>query len=175
MYYFSKSRTFPRVPDEPYQILFVCMGNICRSPAAEIIFRHRVNEAGLRKYFDIDSAGTTNYQQGNPPDPRMARVLQKRDYSVCGTARKIRHQDLEDSQLILVMDRENREDLLVEDADGKNRHKIRYLTDFCKKLQATHVPDPYCGSAQDFENVADLIEDACDGLLEFLKKDLESP
>ena len=172
MYFFNNSRNFPSVPDEPRQILFVCMGNICRSPAAEIVFRHRVNEAGLQKNFVIDSAGTTNYQQGNPPDPRMARVLQKRGYSVSGTARKIQPQDLEDSQLILVMDRENRENLLVVDADGKNRHKIRYLTDFCRKLQATHVPDPYCGSAQDFENVADLIEDACGGLLEFLNGDL---
>ena len=81
------------------------MGNICRSPAAEIIFRHRVNEAEQQKIFIIDSAGTTNYQQGNPPDPRMARLLQKRGYSVSGTARKIQHKDLDDSQLVLVMDR----------------------------------------------------------------------
>lgn len=151
------------------------MGNICRSPAAEIIFRHGVIEAGLEKTFAIDSAGTTNYQQGNPPDPRMARVLQKRGYAVSGTARKIRFKDLEESQMVLVMDRENLEDLLALDAEGRNRYKIRTLTDFCRKLQATHVPDPYCGSAQDFENVADLIEDACGGLLDFLKKNLESP
>ena len=175
MYYFNKLQTFPVVTNEPHQILFVCMGNICRSPAAEIIFRHRVNEAGLQKIFIIDSAGTTNCQQSNPPDSRMARLLQKRDYSVSGTARKIKHKDLEDSQLVLVMDRENYEDLLILDADRQNRHKIRYLTDFCRKSQATHVPDPFYGSAQDFETVADLIEDASAGLLEFLKKNLELP
>lgn len=152
------------------KILFVCMGNICRSPAAEIVFHAMVAQSGRSQQFLIDSAGTTGEHQGNPPDVRMVRTLEKRGYPIFGTSRQIQADDLEVFDHILVMDQDNLRNVLALDPAGKYRSKIRKLSDFCQKTQADLVPDPYYGGASGFELVADLVEDACAGLLVELTK-----
>lgn len=151
------------------KVLFVCMGNICRSPAAEIIFHQQVKQAGLSSSFLIDSAGTTGYHEGNPPDRRMIRTLEKRGYPVFGCSRPVVDDDFSTFDHILIMDQDNERELLSRPASAPYRHKIRFLTDFATRHKDRFVPDPYYGGDQGFEHVADLIEDACQGLLSELK------
>ncbi len=148
------------------RVLFVCMGNICRSPAAEIIFRHQVADAGREQDFEIDSAGTISYHTGNPPDPRMAETLQRRGYRVTGRARQIQKADLERFDLILTMDEENLENVRKLDPDGRHHGKIRPFVDYLRELESPRIPDPYYGGQKGFERVIDLLEDGCQGLLE---------
>ncbi|MCH7225954.1 low molecular weight protein-tyrosine-phosphatase [Haloferula sp. A504] len=154
----------------PYRILFVCMGNICRSPAAEIVFTRLAEQAGLGDRLEIDSAGTIGYHAGSPPDPRMSETLESRGYVVEGSARQVKRRDLEIHDLILCADRENLHDVRLLDPSGSTHHKIRLLTDYCREHDADHVPDPYYGARGGFEEVADLIEDASAGLIEDLLK-----
>lgn len=157
---------------KPFRVLFVCMGNICRSPAAEIIFRQQVDEAGLSEAIAIDSAGTIGFHAGKGPDPRMADTLRRRGYAIAGRSRQVTTRDLAEFDLILAADSENLADLRRLDRDGLHRAKIRLLVDYCVEKEATHVPDPYYGGQQGFEEVADLVEDACAGLLEEIRKRL---
>ena len=152
----------------PVRVLFVCMGNICRSPAAEIVFRKLVADADRLADFEIDSAGTIGFHTGNPPDPRMAETLRRRGYPVAGRSRQIKPADLQRFDLILCADRENLTDVRDLDFEKNYREKIRLLTDFCRRHEATKVPDPYYGGPEGFEHVADLVEDACAGLLDHL-------
>lgn len=157
---------------KPFRVLFVCMGNICRSPAAEIIFRKQVGDAGLDEAIDIDSAGTIGYHAGKGPDPRMADTLRRRGYPIAGRARQVTAADLAEFDLVLAADEENLADLRRIDREGLHRAKIRLLVDSCVEKEATHVPDPYYGGQQGFEEVADLVEDACAGLLEEIRREL---
>ena len=152
-----------------FSVLFVCMGNICRSPAAEIVFRKRVDEAGLTDRIRIDSAGTTGYHTGKGPDPRMAATLKSRGYPIAGRARQVTAADLADFDLVLAADEENLADLHRLDRGGIHRAKLRLLVEFCERHRAPRVPDPYYGGPQGFEEVADLVEDACGGLLALVK------
>ena len=154
---------------KPFRVLFICMGNICRSPAAEIVFRKQVAEAGLADAIDIDSAGTIGYHAGKGPDPRMADTLRRRGYPIAGRSRQVTARDLAEFDLILAADEENLADLRRLDRAGIHRDKIRLLTDSCVEKEATYVPDPYYGGQQGFEAVADLVEDACGGLLEEIR------
>lgn len=144
------------------------MGNICRSPAAEIIFHQKVRESKIANHFLIDSAGTIGLHQGNPPDHRMRHLLQQRGYEIFGSSRKIQADDLALFDHILVMDDANERDLRAMDRKQQYSTKIRKLTDFCLHHRANEVPDPYYGGEQGFAHVIDLIEDACDGLLKTL-------
>jgi protein-tyrosine phosphatase len=157
---------------KPFRVLFVCMGNICRSPAAEIIFRHQVDEAGLNDAIHIDSAGTIGYHAGKGPDPRMADTLRRRGYPIAGRARQVAARDLAEFDLILAADEENLADLRRLDRERLHHGKVRLLVDYCVEKEATHVPDPYYGGQQGFEEVADLVEDACGGLLEEIRRKL---
>lgn len=150
------------------KILFVCMGNICRSPAAEIIFRDLVQKADRHKEFLIDSAGTIGLHQGNPPDARMRRHLAQKGYQVFGSSRKIVANDLATFDLILVMDEANERDVKSLDPHGHYQSKIRRLTDFSNQHQMNEVPDPYYGGEEGFAQVVELIEDSCSGLLRSL-------
>ena len=152
------------------KVLFVCMGNICRSPAADIICRKLAAEAGLGDRLEVDSAGTIGYHSGNPPDPRMSRTLAARGYPIDGRARQVRRRDLDVHDLILCADRDNLDDVRALDPGGTTHPKIRLITDYCRHHEASHVPDPYYGGADGFERVADLLEDACAGLLEELRR-----
>jgi protein-tyrosine phosphatase len=151
---------------KPFRVLFVCMGNICRSPAAEIVFRSRVALAGRTAQFSIDSAGTIGHHAGKAPDSRMAATLSARGYLISGKSRQIRPADLLDFDLILVMDQENLSNVRALDPAQQHRDKIRQLTDFCTSSAAHEVPDPYYGGQAGFEKVADLVEDAAQGLLD---------
>lgn len=148
------------------RVLFVCMGNICRSPAAEIIFRHQVAEAGRQDEFEIDSAGTIGYHEGSPPDPRMSDALKRRGFSVSGRARQIREADLEAFDLIVTMDESNLENVRDLDPSGRLHAKIQPLVDFCRAHDDPRVPDPYYGGQKGFEHVIDLLIDGCAGILE---------
>ncbi|MEK7952761.1 low molecular weight protein-tyrosine-phosphatase [Luteolibacter soli] len=157
---------------KPIRVLFVCMGNICRSPAAEIVFRHQVADAGLNDAIEIDSAGTIGYHAGKGPDPRMADTLRRRGYTIEGRSRQVTAEDLRDFDLLLAADEDNLADLRRLDRTGTHREKIRLLVEYCVEKEANHVPDPYYGGQRGFEDVADLVEDACQGLLDTLKRQI---
>lgn len=146
-------------------ILFVCMGNICRSPTAHGVFRQRVQQAGLDDRIHIDSAGTHNYHPGAPPDIRSQQHAAKRGYDLSDLrARQITDADFDQVDLLLVMDWDN---LALTEAlcPPAHRRKLRRLTEFCLTQDAAVVPDPYYGGEAGFDYVLDLIEDASDGLL----------
>ena len=153
-----------------HSILFVCMGNICRSPAAEGIMQHKVQEQGLEHFFYIDSAGTYGWHEGELPDNRMRSHASRRGYMLTSRSRPIKYDDFEQFDLIIGMDDDNIQNLKRMAPNLESQRKIRRMTDFCRSLTADCVPDPYYGGASGFELVLDLLEDACDGLLENLKK-----
>lgn len=155
-----------------YNLLFVCMGNICRSPAGENIFRHVVREAGLSNQIDCDSAGTIGMHAGNKPDARMSKTIRRRGYEVNGSARQFGLRDFEVFDLILTMDEENYQNVIKLTSNEEERAKVRRFTDFCSRHNHEEVPDPYYGGNAGFELVADLIEDGAEGLLNHVKKEL---
>lgn len=150
---------------KPYSVLFVCMGNTCRSPTAHGVFRHKVKAQGLEHRITVDSAGTHNYHPGSPPDDRSQEHALKRGYDLADLrARQITAVDFEQHDLILVMDWDNL--ALVQDiCPPQVQKKVRRLTEFCLVSDSPVVPDPYYGGADGFEQVLDLVEDACDGLM----------
>lgn len=149
-------------------VLFVCMGNICRSPTGEGVFRHYVGEAGLGAVIRVDSAGTTDYHTGEAPDARMQEAAARRGYVLDSAARRVRTADLEAFDLIVPMDHDNL--AVLEHLAGGPRPHIRllgsYLEDGGDNAVARPVPDPYFGGARGFEEVLDMIEAACPALLE---------
>ena len=148
-----------------YAILFVCMGNICRSPTADGVFRQKVVDNGLSDLVRVDSAGTHNYHPGSPPDGRAQAAAARRGYDLSALrARQVQAADYAAFDLILVMDQDNLAEL-QENCPSEFQHKLRLLTEFCQVHQASVVPDPYYGGADGFEQVLDLVEDACEGLL----------
>ncbi|KAJ8568458.1 hypothetical protein K7X08_027991 [Anisodus acutangulus] len=159
---------------KPFSVLFVCLGNICRSPAAEGVFTDLIKKKGLDSKFKIDSAGTINYHEGNDSDPRMRAAAKKRGIAITSISRPIRPSDFKDFDLILAMDEQNKADILGalerwihrEPLPADAAEKVRLMCSYCKKHDETEVPDPYYGGAQGFEKVLDLLEDACDSLLE---------
>jgi protein-tyrosine phosphatase len=155
-----------------YSILFVCMGNICRSPTAHGVFRQQVARAGLAERVRVESAGTHNYHPGRPPDERSQEHAARRGYDLSDLrARQIRASDFERHDLILAMDWDNLA-LVQEQCPSAHQHKVRRFTEFCRELDATVVPDPYFGGPQGFEEVLDLVEDACAGLLQHVQQRL---
>jgi protein-tyrosine phosphatase len=161
----------PAAP-KPFRVLFVCMGNICRSPAADIVMRKLVSSERLSGRIEIDSAGTIGYHTGKGPDPRMAATLTRRGYSPSGSARQVLLADLDAFDLVLAMDEDNFRDLRDLAKTAAQRVKIRRFTEFCHNHQATAVPDPYYGGDEGFEDVADLIEDGAKGLLAWISQQL---
>ena len=158
-----------------YNILFVCMGNICRSPAGENIFRQVVENAGLSKHIHCDSAGTIGIHSGNKPDTRMSKTIRRRGYKVTGHARQFSLQDFENFNLILVMDNENHKNILKLADTEEERAKLKMFTSICLQHHHHEVPDPYYGGDTGFQLVADLIEDGSNGLIKYLKKELDLP
>ncbi len=152
-------------PRKPFRVLFVCMGNICRSPAAEIIFRKQIHDANLTELVETDSAGTTDFHRGSPPDSRMAETLRRAGYEIAGRARGIKHEDLDRFDLIVTMDEENLADVRRLDKSRQFHEKIRPMVSYCKHHEDARVPDPYYGGQRGFDHVLRLLEDACSGLV----------
>lgn len=150
-------------------VLFVCMGNICRSPTAEGVFRHYVNEAGLAELIHVDSAGTHAYHIGEPPDRRANAAAERRGISLADIrARRVTNDDFETFDYIIAMDEDNQERLL-ERAPDEHRSKVQLFLSYAS-VSETEVPDPYYGGAAGFDRVLDLVEAASRGLLETLSK-----
>jgi protein-tyrosine phosphatase len=159
-----------------WRVVFVCMGNICRSPTAHGVFRHKVREAGLAPRIKIESAGTHNYHPGEPPDERSQEHARRRGYDLSDLrAKPLQRALIEAADLILVMDWDNLALVQAQCAEeGLSAHlpKVRRFTEFCLRLESPIVPDPYYGGAHGFEQVLDLVEDASDGLLAFARQRL---
>ncbi len=150
-----------------FKILFVCMGNICRSPTAEAVFSKKLAERDILHKFKIDSAGTHNFSPGAPPDERTQAYALKRGYDLSNLrARPVAERDFEEFDLLLTMDWDNRA-LLEESCPPLHLYKIRGLAEFLQTTQASVIPDPYYGGDQGFEHVLDLIEEASEGLMKF--------
>ena len=157
------------------KLLFVCLGNICRSPTAEAVMRHLLEEEGLTDEIELDSAGTGSWHIGKPPDERATAAAKARGINLTGEGRKVANNDFDESDLILTMDRENLVDVLAVAPDEEAREKVKLLREFDPQAVESgnlDVPDPYYGGEDGFENVLDLVERACRGLLDHLKADL---
>ena len=155
-----------------YKLLFVCMGNICRSPAGEAVMRHLIEAGGLADQIECDSAGTIAFHTGNRPDQRMHAAAKNRGINTGGRARQICDDDYYLFDLILTMDDENLENILSMAPAGDYPAEIRPFCHFVTESTATEVPDPYYGGAQGFETVLDLLEDGCVNLLEHAQSQL---
>jgi len=151
------------------RILFVCMGNICRSPLAHGVFQRLIEQTGLNEHIEIDSAGTHAYHEGNSPDPRAQAVAMRRGIDISRQrARRVAEADFEKFDYILVMDQDNLR-ALEASCPPQHVHKLNLLLKFAPELQAREVPDPYYGGATGFEQVLDLVEAASEGLLRHLR------
>lgn len=155
-----------------FRVLFVCMGNICRSPTAQAVFRRKLESAGIANRIEVDSAGTHGYHLGEGADPRTSRAAASRGYDLSGhRARKITWQDLQDFDLILAMDKTNL-DNLRRIASPEQQKRIKLFMDYSANFNDDEVPDPYYGLGHTFDLVLDMIEDASTGLLKVTKKAL---
>ncbi len=150
------------------KVLFVCMGNICRSPMAEGVFRRMLEDVGLSERIYVDSAGTHSYHIGAPPDTRSQAMALRRGVDLRSLrARQVTVEDLAEFDYVLAMDRDNFEHLLAlgQNQDQESRRRVQLFLDFAPDLPEREVPDPYYGGSGGFERVMDLVEEAARGLL----------
>ena len=165
----------PQAGARPTRVLFVCLGNICRSPTAEGVMRALVNEAGMEDRIQLESAGTGAWHVGSPPDRRASEAASARGVELGGRARQVRAEDFEDFDLLLAMDGENARELRRQAQGDEERAKVRLLREFDPASAGAadlDVPDPYYGAAGGFDEVFELVHAACDGLLEQIVRDL---
>jgi protein-tyrosine phosphatase len=154
---------------KPVRILFVCTGNICRSPTAEGVFRHLVRSEGLEDRIGTDSAGTHDYHVGEPPDPRSVAAAMRRGYDIKDLrARRLAPDDFARFDLLLAMDRGHLR-LMRRLAPAPAAPRLRLFLDYAPRLGLSDVPDPYYGDARDFESALGLIEHGARGLLDALR------
>ncbi len=155
------------------KVLFVCLGNICRSPSAEAVFKGIVRKEGLADEFEIDSAGTLGWHAGEPADPRMQLHAIKRGYKLTSLSRQFNPDtDFDYFDYIIGMDDSNISNLRSMARTEDDLGKIYKMTDFSREFAFDEIPDPYYGGDAGFELVLDLLEDACEGLLEAIRADL---
>lgn len=152
------------------RVLFCCLGNICRSPTAEAVFRARVEEAGLGQHIEIDSAGTHDYHIGKPPDTRTQRAAMKRGYDMSGLrGRQVQISDFSRFDFVLAMDHANMENLLRL-CPQKEQGRLDLFLKYASRHGEREVPDPYYGGEEGFERVLDMVEDAAEGLLMYIRQ-----
>ena len=152
-------------------VIFVCMGNICRSPSGEAVMNRVVEKAGLSDKIKCDSAGTIAYHEGEKADSRMQRHARQRGYDLTSIARKFRFPDFERFDYIIAMDNANFVDILALDKESEFVSKVSKMMSYSNNFEDEEVPDPYYGGPDGFEHVLDLLEDACQGLLEKIIED----
>ena len=153
-----------------YKVLFVCLGNICRSPAAQGIFEHIVRENGMTDRLSADSAGLYGGHAGQHPDRRMRTAALYRGYGLTHSARQVRSYDFQDFDMIVAMDDQNYEDLMHLAPSVEATHKIRRMASFLTTHKISYIPDPYYMGAEGFGMVLDLLEEACTNLYETIVK-----
>jgi protein-tyrosine phosphatase len=154
----------------PKRILFVCLGNICRSPSAEAVMNALIKQHGLEDQIYCDSAGILDYHAGEPADPRMQLHANRLGYNLNSISRQVNpKEDFDKFDMILGMDEQNIKDLRSLARTDDDLRKIYHITDFCREKNYDWIPDPYMGKGKGFELVLDILEDACKGLLDYLK------
>ena len=155
------------------KVLFICLGNICRSPTAEGIFKNLVEKEELSSKIQCDSAGTSAYHEGSSADLRSTQHALERGYTLCGKSRLFQNpDDFINFDMLITMDNKNYETVVSLDKEGKYKNKIFKATSFCKIHNLKEVPDPYTKGSSGFELVLDILEDSCKELLKGLKNDL---
>ena len=153
-----------------YKVLFVCLGNICRSPAAQGIFEHYVRENGMTDKIEADSAGTYSGHRGELPDRRMRNAALYRGFALTHLARPVSSLDFLDFDLIIAMDDQNYEDLMHLAPSVEATHKIHRMSEFLKVRKMSYIPDPYYMGVEGFSLVLDLLEDGCKNLYDIIVK-----
>ena len=153
------------------KVLFVCMGNICRSPSGEAVMNKYIKRAGLDDKIECDSAGTIANHEGEQADARMKRHALGRGFKLTSIARRFKEADFEKFDYIIAMDKENYIDLKSFDRVDGYSNKLFMMTDFAVNGKYSEVPDPYYGGPEGFENVLDILEDSCTGLLNKIKEE----
>jgi protein-tyrosine phosphatase len=152
--------------------LFVCLGNICRSPLAEGVFRALVREEGIEDLFEIDSAGTGSWHSGELPDSRSVRVAADHGIALDHRARQVRPDDLERFDYVIAMDRDNLRGLQRMSNGGRDGARLHLLREFELEADGDEVPDPYYGGASGFEHVYEMVRRSCEGLLRELRNEV---
>ncbi len=154
-------------PTPLFSILFICLGNICRSPAAHAVMQYKLKEKGLEHAIHVDSAGIGNWHVGQLPDSRMRKQGALRGYDVSHLARQFdANKDFDSFDKIIVMDEENYRNIIAQARTQEDKAKVSRMAEYFQHFQGqATVPDPYYGSTQDFDYALDLIEDGCDGIL----------
>lgn len=155
--------------DNPFKIVFVCLGNICRSPTAEGVMQHLVNQRSLQPYFYIDSAGTSAYHIGEPANSKSQKTANGHGITLKSRARRFETYDLEEFDMILAMDKENYENLQRMDENGLHSDKIKMFREYDPKPEGNEVPDPYFGGIDGFQHVFEIVLRTCENLLDELQ------
>lgn len=154
------------------KVLFVCLGNICRSPTAEGVFTHKVTARGLENRIEIDSAGTHAFHVGSPPDSRAQQAAAERGIDLSAlVGRRVASADFDVFDYILAMDDENYQNLIAMCPNEEHKHKISLFLEYAPQMNTREVPDPYYGGGSGFERVLDLVDAASDGLLASIERD----
>ena len=153
---------------EPIRILFVCMGNICRSPLAEAVFRHLAGQRGFADRFEVDSAGVSGYHEGDPPDRRSTETARRRGVRLTGRSRPLGARDLRTFDYVIAMDTENLDGIRELEARAGGGARVHRLREWDPDPGDGDVPDPYYGGARGFEDVHDIVERSCAALLDDL-------
>ena len=148
--------------------MFVCLGNICRSPLAMNLFIHEVKKRGLENNFEIDSCGTSNYHIGSTPDERTIANARKNGLKIHHEARQFSKDDFDRFDYILVMDKSNHSDVMKLDIVGRYSDKVFLMRDFDPEEKGAEVPDPYFGGEQGFQNVYDILKRSVSELLDHI-------
>jgi protein-tyrosine phosphatase len=152
----------------PLRVLFVCLGNICRSPLAEALFKHKVQERGLAKYVDADSCGTSDYHIGDPPDPRTLANARKNGITIDHRGRQLSLSDLQTFDYVIAMDRNNLEDILRVGRGLNMDGKLFLMRTFDPQADEKDVPDPYYGGEEGFQQVFEILDRSLDGFIHYL-------